>query len=81
MSYKPRILWVGEATYLNTGYAVYGRELLNRLYKTNNFVLAELAGYGSVDDHRRHDLPWIYYANVPYKDDKSFRRILFQSYK
>ena len=70
MSYKPRILWVGEATYLNTGYAVYGRELLNRLYKTNNFVLAELAGYGSVDDHRRHDLPWIYYANVPYKDDK-----------
>jgi len=31
---KKRILFCGEATYLNTGYATYLREIISRLYST-----------------------------------------------
>ena len=40
--YKPRILWVGEASYLNTGYSVYARNTLSRLQQTGKYILARL---------------------------------------
>jgi len=62
---KPRILWCGEASFLNTGYSIYGREVLGRLHATKKYEIAELASYGKVDDDRRFDIPWTYYANLP----------------
>lgn len=75
---KPKILWVNEASFLHTGYAVYGREILSRLYKTGKYELAELGCYGHVaprvedigEYSRRfgvpqmYDLPWRYYGNM-----------------
>lgn len=65
MSRKKRILWVGEASFLNTGFAVYGKEVMSRLYSTGKYELAELSIYGGVYDQRRFDLPWTYYGNLP----------------
>lgn len=62
---KPRVLWVGEATHLHTGYAVYGKEVLNRLWKTGKYEIAEQACYGDVGEPRRFDNPWGYYGNLP----------------
>lgn len=62
---KPKILWVGEATFLNTGYAVYGKEVLSRLHKTGKYEIAELACYGEIDNPQRYDVPWKYYSNLP----------------
>lgn len=70
---KPRILWCGEASFLNTGYAIYGREILSRLYSTKKYEIAELSSYGKVDDNRRFDIPWTYYGNMPMNEtEKSF---------
>jgi glycosyltransferase involved in cell wall biosynthesis len=63
-----RILWCGEASYLNTGYAVYAREILGRLYNTNKYDIAEFACYGEVNsakDTRRFGVPWRFYGNFP----------------
>lgn len=70
MTRKPRILFVNEASFLNTGYAVYGREVMRRLHKTGKYHLAELAVYGEVDSDRRFDIPWKYYGNLPTNDEE-----------
>lgn len=59
---KKRILFCTEATFLNTGYATYSREILNYLNQTNKYVLAELSAYGSPKDPRAATIPWKYYG-------------------
>jgi len=67
---KTRVLWVGETTYLNTGYSVYGRELLTRLHRQPNLEIAELACYAHPHDPRIRQIPWLVYPNLPHPDDK-----------
>ena len=62
---KKRILFCGEATYLNTGYATYGREVLKRLHATDKYELAEFASYGTGEDPRSNGIPWMFYPNMP----------------
>jgi len=62
---KKRILFCSEATFLNTGYATYTREILNYLHSTGKYELAELAAYGERNDPRAADIPWKYYGVVP----------------
>lgn len=62
-----KVLVVNEFSGLSTGYSVYGRELLKRLYK--KFDVAELATY--VSEHEAYGLgipPWKVYFNSPSKD-------------
>lgn len=62
---KPRILFCSEATFLNTGYATYTREILNYLYSTGKYELAEMASYGDRNDPRSESIPWKFYGVVP----------------
>lgn len=65
MSRKKRILMNNEASFLATGYATYGREVLTRLATSGKYEVAELASYGDVDDPRMRNSPWKYYGNLP----------------
>ena len=62
---KKRILFCSEATFLNTGYSTYAREILNYLHSTGKYELAELASYGERDDSRANGLPWKFYGVMP----------------
>ncbi len=66
---KTRVLWVGEATYLKTGYSVYGHELLSRLHQIPQLEIAELACYAAPEDPRINQVPWKLYPNLPRMDD------------
>ena len=66
---KKRILFCSEATFLNTGYATYTREILNYLHSTGKYELAELASYGSREDERAATIPWKYYGVMPMQND------------
>ena len=68
---KKRILFCGEATYLNTGYATYGREVLRRLHQTEKYELAEFASYGLLKDAISAGTPWKFYQNMPDQSDKA----------
>ncbi|MAF25657.1 hypothetical protein CL634_08825 [bacterium] len=68
---KKRILFCCEATYLNTGYATYGREVLKRLYDTDKYEIAEFASYGKEFETRAKEIPWTFYPNQPNDDDKA----------
>ena len=69
-SEKKRILFCCEATYLNTGYATYAREILKRLHSTNKYEIAEFASYGQESDPRMKGVSWKFYANQPNEDDE-----------
>lgn len=52
-----RILLVGEATWLQTGYATYALQIARRL-KAVGHEIGELACYGTPNDPRRAGSPW-----------------------
>lgn len=63
---KKRILFCSEATFLNTGYATYTREILNYLHGTGKYEIAEMAAYGQENDPKAKDIPWKFYGVVPH---------------
>jgi len=72
---KKRILFVNEGSYLATGFATYGNEVLKRLYATNEFELFELGAYVEDGDQRINSIPWKFYAAAPNKNDEEGQRI------
>ena len=65
---KKRILFTGEASFLNTGFSNIYRELLPRLVKTGKYLLAEQGSYARADDSRIHDFirgRWKFYPVMP----------------
>ncbi len=62
---KKRILFCGEASFLHTGYAVYAREVLSRLYNLDEFEIAEFGSFAHHKDPRVNSLPWKFYGNLP----------------
>ena len=62
---KKRVLFITEATYLNTGYSTYSKQILDRLYDSKKYEIAEFSVYGGADDPRRGSIRWKNYANMP----------------
>jgi len=65
---KKRILFIGEASFLNTGFSTYYRELLPRLVKTGKYEIAELGCYARQDDPRAEEFirgRWKFYGVMP----------------
>lgn len=60
-----KVLFCGEATYLKSGYAIYGKNLISRIHATSGFEVAEFANYGSSKDKRSTTVPWKMYCNLP----------------
>jgi len=72
---KKRILIANDASYLGTGYGVYGRELLSRLYKTDKYEIAELACYATTADKARWSaFPWKVYPNAPDRNSEDEKK-------
>jgi glycosyltransferase involved in cell wall biosynthesis len=69
---KLKVLVVSEASFLSSGFSIYTKEILSRLYKTQKYELAELACYGMVNDPRDKEIPWKYYANAVREDDPRY---------
>src|SRR3990167_6697466 len=69
---KKRILVLSEATFLNTGYAVYCKELISGLSKNSNYEVAELATCAMPaceQDNRILSIPWRVYPNIPHPNN------------
>ena len=67
---KKKILFCSEATFLNTGYATYTREMLNYLQSTNKYELAELGAYAENNDPRAVGIPWKFYGATPSTEEE-----------
>jgi len=73
MTYKKRIMFVGEASFLNTGFSTYYRELLPRLAATGKYEIAELGSYAKQDDPRVQEFiagRWKFYGVMPMNEEE-----------
>lgn len=61
-----------EASFLQTGYSTYAKEVLSRLYNTNKYEIAEFASYGLMGDERTSEVPWLFYPNAVTPSDKRY---------
>ena len=69
---KLKILMCSEASFLNSGFGVYAKEILSRLYDTGKYEIAEFASYGFVNDPRDTSIRWRYYANAVKTEDPRY---------
>ena len=69
MNKKLKILMCSEASFLNSGFGTYAKEILKRLCDTNKYEIAEFASYGRVNDPQDINIKWRYYANAVGEDD------------
>ncbi len=66
--YKKRILFLGEASHLSTGFSTYYRELLPRLVATGKFDIAEIGSYSRQHEPGVIDFiqgRWKFYGTMP----------------
>jgi glycosyltransferase involved in cell wall biosynthesis len=70
MKNKKRLLFLTEATYQNTGYATYSKNMMEAFDKTGKYEIAELSCYGKEDDKRRQTIKWKNYPVIPLDSDK-----------
>jgi glycosyltransferase involved in cell wall biosynthesis len=66
-----KVLLVSEFSELNTGYSVYGKEVLSRLFASGKYEIAELACYINSEDKRVGSVPWKVYPNLPARNEKT----------
>ena len=67
---KCRILFIGEASFLATGFSTYWHEVLKRLYATDEFEIAEFGSYAHDDDPRCQQVPWKFYPVAPARSNQ-----------
>lgn len=60
---KKRIFIVNDTSFLNSGYAIYGKEILSRLHNSGKYEVAELGCYSRPDNPAIKNIPWKFYAN------------------
>lgn len=70
MTKKKKVLFLTEATYLSTGYATYYREIMNIIYDSNKYEIAELATYGIETDENVKKVRWKFYPNMPIGEEQ-----------
>lgn len=66
---KKRVFIANDASFLDTGYGVYGKELLTRLHNSGKYEVAELGCYSTVDSPAIKNIPWKFYPNAVVMSD------------
>ena len=65
---KKKVLFVSEASWKNTGYSIYTKEVLSRLSQIPDLEVAELACYATALNTEVETTPWKVYPNKPSPD-------------
>ena len=68
---KRRILFCGESSWLSTGFATYNREIIQRLYDTDKYIIAEMGAYGSEAMPEAQKIPWKFYGVLPRNEEEN----------
>lgn len=67
---KRRILITGESHWLSTGFARFNKAILDALYKTGEFEIAEMGSYGASNSPEAEKCPWKFYGVLPLNNEE-----------
>lgn len=71
---KKRLFIANDASFLGSGYGVYGKELLARLHNSDKYEVAELGCYSTVNNPEIKNIPWKFYPNAVNTNDTKFEQ-------
>lgn len=71
---KKRLFIANDSSFLDTGYGVYGKELLTRLHNSGKYDVAELGCYAVKNQPQIKNIPWKFYPNAVSADDPRFEQ-------
>lgn len=66
---KKRVFIANDASILDTGYGIYGKEIISRIHNSDKYEVAELGCYCDKNHHKIKDIPWKFYPNAVSGDD------------
>lgn len=69
---KIKILTVTDASFLNSGYGIYAKEILSRFHKSDTYEVAELGCYATVQNPKIKTIPWKFYPNAVETADERY---------
>lgn len=69
---KKRLFIANDASFIASGYGVYGKELLTRLHNSGKYEVAELGCYAEHSEDVKKNIPWKFYGNAVKTDDKRY---------
>ena len=72
MKPKKRIFIANDASILDTGYGVYGKEIISRIHKSDKYEIAELGCYSDINNNAIKNIPWKFYPNAVTANDPRF---------
>ena len=78
---KKKVLFVGEASFLKTGFSTYWDNAVRRLHKTGKYEIAEIGSYAKTSDPRAQSLPWKFYGVIPEDNDSAGIQAYKQNYR
>jgi glycosyltransferase involved in cell wall biosynthesis len=61
---KKRILIANDASFLTSGYGIYGKEIISRLHNSDKYEVAELGCYCDTNNPNIKNIPWKFYPNA-----------------
>ena len=66
---KKRIFIANDASILDTGYGIYGKEIISRIHNSGKYEVAELGCYCDVGNPKTKNIPWKFYPNAVASND------------
>ena len=66
---KKKLFICNDASFLSSGYGVYGKELLTRLHNSGKYEVAELGCYAEINNSKNKSIPWKFYPNAVMNND------------
>lgn len=66
---KKKIFIANDASILDTGYGIYGKEIISRIHKSDKYEVAELGCYCDKNNPKIKNIPWKFYPNAVAADD------------
>lgn len=74
---KKRIFIANDASILNSGYGIYGKEIISRIHNSDKYEVAELGCYCDINNPKIKNIPWKFYPNAVNAQDPRYN--LYQS--
>jgi glycosyltransferase involved in cell wall biosynthesis len=71
---KKKIFIANDASILDSGYGIYGKEIISRIHKSNKYEVAELGCYCDKDNPKIKNIPWKFYPNAVGHNDSRFEQ-------
>lgn len=73
---KIKILVATDSSFLSSGYGIYAKEILKRFHNSEDYEVAEIGCYCTIENPSRKNIPWKFYPNAVENNDSRYNNYI-----